>query len=346
MDKIRIRDVAEMANVSRGTVDRVLHNRGHVDPDVEKRILTIIKKLDYKPSRAAQQLSLRKRDIKLGLITRTDANGFWSNLLRGVNEAAAELDEYGITTELRFFDRFLPEEQLEQVNELVDLGISALIIVPLNDERIRRRLMELQDAGISVILINSEISDFAPFCYVGSDYYESGRTAAGLMYRFSNHQPLRIAIFSGNNYLSSHRQRLEGFLDELQRLHTDFTVIDRTEITNDFDYAYHCARAVLESHPEVNGIFTITSNIDPVCKVIEWLQRTDDLIHIGYGMTNATRPYLHSGSLSAAIGLEAARQGSLPFRLLLQYFLDGSLPPQRRILMRNEIFISQNATSP
>lgn len=343
MDKIRISDVAEMANVSRGTVDRVLHGRGHVDPEVEKRILVIINKLNYRPSRAARQLSLRKRNIRLGLITRLDTNGFWSNLLRGANEAIAELNEYGITTEQRFFNQFLPDEQLARIDELVSLGISALIIVPLDDERIRQRLIDLRDTGIPVYLINSEISDFTPTCYVGSDYYDSGRTAAGLMHRFANRQPLRLAVFTGNDYLRSHRQRLDGFLNEMEKLKTDLTLVERADVTSDFTYAYNCANAVLADHPEINSVFTIASNVVPVCSAISDAGRADDIIHIGYGMTNATRPLLQNGSLTAAIGTEASRQGSLPFQLLLQYFLDGSAPCKTRYLTRNEIFISQNA---
>ncbi len=342
MTNIKISDVAEMAGVSRGTVDRVLHGRGHVDPAVEKRVQMIIKNLNYKPSRIAQQLSMRKRGIKLGLITRMDVNGFWNQIALGARQAMNELTEYGITIEERFFTRFLPEEQLAIINELVALGISGLVIVPLDAPSIRQRLKELMDAGIAVILVNSELPDFEPMCYVGSDYFISGQTSAGLLHLFANHQPVRLAICSGNYYLTSYRQRLEGFLAKLDQLQTNYEIVENIEITSDSEYAYNTTVGLLTNHPDINAVFTVSNNPVPVCKAIEDLRLTDCVIHIGYGMTPNTRPFLLSGALTATIGQQARDQGRMPFRLLLQYLLNGDLPEKKRILMRNEVFIREN----
>ena len=42
-----IKEIAERAGVSRGTVDRALNNRGRIKPEVAERILAIAKELDY-----------------------------------------------------------------------------------------------------------------------------------------------------------------------------------------------------------------------------------------------------------------------------------------------------------
>ena len=52
--RITVDTVARMAGVSRGTVDRVLHNRPNVRPEVRERILAVMKKLDYKPNAASR----------------------------------------------------------------------------------------------------------------------------------------------------------------------------------------------------------------------------------------------------------------------------------------------------
>ena len=171
---ITICDIAKLAGVSRGTVDRVLHNRGRVDPEVEQRIKAIVQECNYQPSRAAQQLSMRRQKIRIGFLSRIDQNGFWSIVIRSANKAEQELAEYGIAIEKRYFDYCHPETQLEMINELVELGISALVIVPLNDPSICQRLKELDEQGILVILLQSEVSGFSPFCYIGSDYYVGG----------------------------------------------------------------------------------------------------------------------------------------------------------------------------
>ena len=47
---VTLKQVAERANVSRGTVDRVLHGRYGVDPQTRERVLAVMHELDYNPN--------------------------------------------------------------------------------------------------------------------------------------------------------------------------------------------------------------------------------------------------------------------------------------------------------
>jgi LacI family transcriptional regulator len=57
-----VKDIAKLANVSIGTVDRVLHNREGVSLKTKEKILAIIKQYNYEPNIIAQ--SLTKKNIK------------------------------------------------------------------------------------------------------------------------------------------------------------------------------------------------------------------------------------------------------------------------------------------
>ncbi|MDE6857713.1 MAG: LacI family DNA-binding transcriptional regulator, partial [Alistipes sp.] len=47
--KIRIKDIARLAGVSAGTVDRVLHNRGNVSPPARRAVESVLEHVDYRP---------------------------------------------------------------------------------------------------------------------------------------------------------------------------------------------------------------------------------------------------------------------------------------------------------
>ena len=50
MERVRIKDIAKMADVSVGTVDRVIHGRSGVSESSRKRVEEILKQLDYQPN--------------------------------------------------------------------------------------------------------------------------------------------------------------------------------------------------------------------------------------------------------------------------------------------------------
>jgi LacI family transcriptional regulator len=85
MTRTTIEDIAQIAKVSAGTVSRVLNNktRGHMRLETKKRILEIIKELNYKPNLAAR--ALRKRQSKIVMVCVPDIlNPFFPMLIRGI----------------------------------------------------------------------------------------------------------------------------------------------------------------------------------------------------------------------------------------------------------------------
>lgn len=59
--RIRIKDIAQMAEVSVGTVDRVLHGRTGVSEASRKKVENILKQLDYQPNMYASALASNKK---------------------------------------------------------------------------------------------------------------------------------------------------------------------------------------------------------------------------------------------------------------------------------------------
>jgi len=65
---IRIKDIATLAGVSTGTVDRVLHKRGRVSKAAEEKVRKILDEIDYKPNPIARSLGSNKKYKIIALI--------------------------------------------------------------------------------------------------------------------------------------------------------------------------------------------------------------------------------------------------------------------------------------
>ena len=72
--------IAALAGVSGGTVDRVLKNRGHIAPEVAERIQKIEQEHSYRPNRAGRQLALARKPMKIGVILQSMQTPFMQSV--------------------------------------------------------------------------------------------------------------------------------------------------------------------------------------------------------------------------------------------------------------------------
>ena len=131
-----LKEIADLAGVSRGTVDRVLNHRGSVNPQTERKILEIVQALDYKPNKAGIVLAAQKKNLKLGVVLLGRDTVFYDDILAGVRDKAEELEGYNCSVLLRQTEYDL-NRQLEAIDELVAEEISGLAISPYNDNAVR-----------------------------------------------------------------------------------------------------------------------------------------------------------------------------------------------------------------
>ena len=94
---VTMKKIAELCNVSRGTVDRVLHGRGRVSEETAANIRRVAKELGYEPNPAAKALSARKTQPKVSVILPSEGNPFFDEVIRGIEEAEESYKIYGFT---------------------------------------------------------------------------------------------------------------------------------------------------------------------------------------------------------------------------------------------------------
>jgi LacI family transcriptional regulator len=58
-----LKEIAELAGVSRSTASRVLNDHPGVRPEVRERVLQIIREQDFQPNPAARSLASRRTGI-------------------------------------------------------------------------------------------------------------------------------------------------------------------------------------------------------------------------------------------------------------------------------------------
>lgn len=121
----QIKDVAEAAGVSTATVSRVLSGKPHVRPELRRRVLEAVEKMNYRPNRVARSLRVRKSNI-IGLVVSDIQNPFFTMVSRAVEDAAYE---QGTSVLLCNTDEN-PEREAMYLNLMRDENVAGFILSP------------------------------------------------------------------------------------------------------------------------------------------------------------------------------------------------------------------------
>lgn len=178
--RVTIKSIAEAVGVSRGTVDRALNNRPGINQEVAEKIKQVAEEMGYRPNLAAKALSNTKIVKKVGILLHSEGNEFFDEVIRGINASVQELSEFGLEFEWRTMKGYDDKKQEELMGELEALGISGLVMTPINSDRIVRKIHEFHKKNIKVVAINSDILKTERIAFVGCKHKKSGTVAAGL----------------------------------------------------------------------------------------------------------------------------------------------------------------------
>jgi LacI family transcriptional regulator len=307
---IRIKDIAKIAGVSPGTVDRVIHNRGEVSEDTRRKVKGILRKLNYQPDIVARALT-SKKTYKFSVIMPVSVNGkdFWSIPDIGINRAFGEIERFGVRIDRYLFDQFDRNSFAAKAFDLLADHPDGILFAPvfLNDSL--KFIGECRLRGIPVTLFNSNIEDSGAESFIGQDAVQSGYLAGKLM-QYGLAAPADILIINlaarKDNYNhillreNGFRKYFEESPDKGFRLHTLDTIHSsdeqlRSELNNSF-------RSL-----DVKGIFVTSSRVYKVADYLRSLSRAVVNL-IGYDLLPTNISALKDGTISFLISQHSAEQ--------------------------------------
>ncbi len=177
--KVRIKDIADRAGVSAGTVDRVMHNRGEVSDKTRKRVIGFLKELHYEPDILARTLASRNPMRVAVLIPfHSPENWFWKKPLSGIYDACSELNHFKIEIREFLYDQSRKQDFVEKAGEVLHYLPNAVIAAPVYFQETIDFFSKCDKYGIQFISVNDNINHPGQLTYVGQDSRSSARVAA------------------------------------------------------------------------------------------------------------------------------------------------------------------------
>ena len=329
--KVTMQMIAEAVGVSRGTVDRAIHHRGRIDPEVEERIFDAARSMGYalpgqEGGRPGKNDS--KREIRIGVVTYLCNAGFMREINRGIAQAREELRERGVTVILRESRAVDEKEQLAFLEELEQTGMDALAVMPIDTGAIRKKLYALSDKGIPLVMFNSKLSGIPRLSYVGMDNFQSGRAAAGLMNVLTAGSG-RLLVITGSFGNQLINARVDGFTKEIKDSFPGLSVV---AVQSSYDSAREVQRIIEDSMrniPGINGIFVVSSGQAGIRDAFAALDLERRPYVVIYDQTPKNEKLLRDDLADFLIDQSGFEQGCRPLHILANAVGRGILPDRK-----------------
>jgi len=325
----RIKDIAKLAGVSIGTVDRVLHNRGEVAEKTRLKVQQILKETNYSPNVMAQVLKSKKRFHLVSLLPApSEDNSFWEKHPLGMVRALEELNPFPVSLSQVTFDMQNEADFQKKTIAVLDLKPDGVLLAPIFKSESISFCSRLQEANIPFVFIDEYIENTNFLAYIGENIFRSGRVAGQLIDMITPEKSDLLIVTIARNIRNVHHltNRTEGFLSYFRKSGKNKgkkIIINIPEPSSD-DVKNSIDKALLDN-PGIGSVFITGSRSYLIALYLE-KRGLKSINLIGYDLLDLNVKFLKSGITRFLIGQRPEEQTYKGIKKLFEYLSLHKMP--------------------
>ena len=342
--QIKIKDIARMAGVSSGTVDRVLHKRGNVSQSSREAVEKVLAEVDYKYNIHASAISFRKEFRIAITIPKVAPGEYWEAIKDGFDHALDEFYDIQLNCCFHYYDQFNPHSCAEAFNEVISSKPDGVIIGPTFKEETASLCSGLDSSGIPYIYVDSEIADTNPLATFTTDQHTCGVLAAKLLH-MSIPADGEVAIFGvdrlGNKASSNSLAREEGFRAFMETIGQEHKIRHSSYTVQSQEETRQRTISFLQEYPKVKGISVLNSRGYLIAGILRELGR-DDIKLVSFDLTEKNISELRNGYITALLCQRPDGQGFNAIKAMINYLLYKDRKAETRCMMPIDVVFKEN----
>ncbi len=319
--KVTIQDLAKYANVSVGTIDRVIHNRGKVSPEKKKKIEDAIKELDFNPNLIARTLALGSQYQICALIPSVPYPGhYWSIPKGGLEKAETLYKDFGIAVDIYYYQLFDESSFNEQAHKILEQNPDGVVLAPLFIQESQVFVKQLEDKNIPCVFIDSDLPKQNSLCYIGPDIKQSA-FIAGRLLDYSVQKEGDLLIFNmvkGYENAAALKRMESGFREYFKDSGQD-RIHELTVNSTNKEVVFRELTKFYIKNPDIKGVFVTNSKAFLVSDF--HLTHELDIRVVGYDLVQENINHLKSGGIDFLISQSPLSQGMKAVQTLFELFV-------------------------
>ncbi len=338
-----IKDIARLAKVSIGTVDRVIHNRGGVAKKTELKIRRIIEEIGFTPNLVARNLVLKKQ-LKIAVLMPegNEESPFWKDPKLGVDKALSEVANFGFSAVHFYYNQYDVIAYETMLEEVLKGGYDGLILVPHFTKETAKRKRRLDALGIPYVFVNVDLEGFNNLSFVGQESYKSG-FLAGRLFDVAMHKEATVLVVNFLEDMKNYHSldyRVKGVKDYFAKNKTKLTIDELyMEKFNEEVFRREMTKKLIANN-SIKCVFFPSSKVSYVGQYLEEFDLEMDVV-IGYDITDSNVTYLNKGLITFLIGQEPFNQGYQSVKIIFD-FLVNKITPNKSYFSPIQIIAKEN----
>lgn len=322
-DRIRIKDIARLADVSVGTVDRVIHGRSGVSESSKKRVEEILKQLDYQPNMYASALASNKKYSFACLLPRHLEGEYWTAVEAGISEALVTYSDFNTTVTTTYYDPYDYQSFVDASNAIIDRHPDGVMVAPTVPQYTKGFTDQLAALDVPFIYIDSNIKEVAPLAFFGQNSRQSGYFAARMLMLLAGNEK-EVVIFRKihKGIVGSNQQenREKGFRQYMKEHHPSCLILEFDLHAERNDEDNQMLDAFFSQHPTVNSGITFNSKVYILGEYLQ-LHHREGFHLIGYDLLERNVACLKQGSVSFLLAQQPELQGFNGIKTLCDHLI-------------------------
>jgi LacI family transcriptional regulator len=297
------KDLAEVAGVSRATVDRVLNGREGVHKKSIERVNQAIDKLGFVRNLQAANLA-KSQSYRFIFALPKSGDQFLEQIKKRIVEAAAVFAEDNIWCDVQQIDENDPHSISSFLASRSTDDIEGIAIMSPETPQVRDAITRLQERGVAALAFvsNQAIMDAD---WVGVDNRAAGATAALLLAQFAGQQAGSILVITESMQSRDSLERRLGFDQEINDHFPHLRVLPTLETYGDEARARQTIARSLATNTDVIGIYVMASEARIPLSIVAELGLDPSIIKIAHERTPFTEAALRSRTLDGVIAQDA-----------------------------------------
>lgn len=345
--QLTIKQIAALAGVSVGTVDRVLHNRGRVSEDALSAVRAVLDTQSYKYNLHSSAIAFKKTGKTWCIaiaIPFSKKGEYWDLIRCGIDKALGEYCDFTLIAEYVFFDQFNSLSCHEAFEKIADMDCSAVIIGTTFVEEVQGLCVKLDKKDIPYVFVDGKVSGTHPIASYMADQTACGRLLARLMDGFVA-DDAEIALFLpvrvGTQMSNNSAIRLKAFREYFSEKGRDGILKEAHFFADDEKKTHQEICQFLADNPAVKGIAVVISAGYLISDALS-ANGIKGLCIGGFDVTSGNARCLREGTLDFLINQHPEQQGFNAVESTLHYLLYGATDKELREFLPIDIVFKEN----